>query len=87
MFGTQSLVLTALPASAPYQTYTIPFTPSASGTYDLSFANAGGDNIGALLDNVVITSGTVSAVPEPSMLALMVAGCAGLRLRARRRAA
>lgn len=39
---------------------TLNFTPELSGLYTISFQNQGGDNIGALLDNV-----SVVAVPEP----------------------
>ena len=54
-------------------TYTLAFTPTSTGSYVLSFANRGGDNYGALLDNV-----SVSAVPEPESLALLLAGLACL---------
>lgn len=56
------------------------FTPVSSGSYYLSFKNNGGDNVGALLDNVVIT-----AVPEPESWALMLAGLGLLVASGRRR--
>lgn len=56
------------------------FTPGSSGTFALSFANRGGDNVGALLDNVAVT-----AVPEPQSVAMLAAGLLALGFVARRR--
>ena len=67
----------------PFATHSLSFTPTTSGSYSLSFANAGGDNQGALLDNV-----SISGVPEPTGWAMMLLGFGGLgaTLRTRRRA-
>jgi hypothetical protein len=67
----------------PLGTQTLVFTPGASGIFSLTFANRGGDNLGALLDNVEVTT---AAIPEPSTYALMLAGLAGVGFVARRRA-
>jgi hypothetical protein len=61
--------------------YSLVFTPSASQAYSFSFANAGGDNYGALLDNVSVTA----AVPEPQTYALMGAGLLAMLMVSRRR--
>jgi hypothetical protein len=63
-----------------FQTHSLLFTAASSGMYSISFANQGGDNVGALLDNV-----SVSAVPEPESYALMLAGLGALALVQRRR--
>ena len=73
----QSLILAG---NASWATHTITFTPTASGTYNLSFQNGGGDNMGAMLDNV-----SVAAVPEPETYAMMLAGLGLLGFMARRK--
>lgn len=78
-FGDTSFVY-AMPSSQAFTTYSLAFTPSASGSFALSFSNAGGDNVGALLDNVSVT-----AVPEPQSLALLLAGVVVTGAVARRR--
>ncbi len=81
-FGTQMLnySLSNSASVAPYVAYGLSFTPGASGVYALTFANNGGDNMGAILDNVSIT-----AVPEPQTWALMVGGLLAVGSLARRR--
>lgn len=68
VFGTGSATLSFASAAA-FQTYSLNFTPIANGVYTLSFANRGGDNVGALLDNVL-----VSSVPEPSTYLMLLLG-------------
>lgn len=80
-FGT-TLNTYTLASADPLGNASLVFTPGATGLYSLSFANRGGDNVGALLDNVSVTT----AVPEPSTYALMLAGLAGMGAVARRRA-
>jgi hypothetical protein len=78
-FGDSQFVY-VLPTSQTFTTYSLAFTPTSSGLFSLSFSNAGGDNYGALLDNVSVT-----AVPEPQSLALLLAGVMVTGAVARRR--
>ncbi|SFE72549.1 PEP-CTERM sorting domain-containing protein [Nitrosomonas sp. Nm166] len=59
---------------------TISFTPGVTDTYSLIFQNAGGDDVGAVLDNV-----SVVAVPEPETYAMLLAGLGLLGFTALRR--
>jgi hypothetical protein len=61
-------------------TMSLSFTPTTSGSYGFSFYNHGGDNQGAILDQVTIT-----AVPEPETYAMLLAGLAAVGFAARRR--
>lgn len=79
MFGTASASFT-LAGADPFSPSSLVFTPAASGKYTLTFANRGGDNLGALLDKVSVT-----VIPEPSGYAMMLAGLAGIGFLGRRR--
>ncbi len=71
-------------AGAAWTTHTLTFTVASAGLQTLSFAgqSLGGDRT-SFIDNVQLTS----AVPEPSDLALVLAGLAVVGSVARRRAA
>lgn len=64
----------------PFSTLTLSFTPENSGSYSFSYLNVGGDNIGALLDNI-----SVSAVPETEIYAMLLAGLGLMGFMTRRR--
>jgi hypothetical protein len=66
----------------PFSSFTLNFTPSSDGSYSFGYQNVGGDNFGALLDNV-----SVSAVPEPEIYAMLLAGLGFVGFMARRRRA
>jgi hypothetical protein len=85
-FGASTLVL-SLGSSDSNAGVSLAFTPAASQSYDLSFSNAGGDNLGALLDNVRVTFDEVvpPPIPEPQTYALMLLGVAAVGAAARRR--
>jgi hypothetical protein len=75
-FGSAGLSY-ALASADPFASLSLSFTPSTSGNFTLSFQNEGGDNLGALLDNVTVTSeGSPTPIPEPQTYALMLAGLA-----------
>lgn len=80
-FGTSVLNYSLPGTQKAYVGYSLLFKPLTTGNYTLSFANAGGDNIGAILDNVKITS----AVPEPASAATLLLGLAGVAVAKRRR--
>jgi hypothetical protein len=80
-FGTASQVIN-LVSSAPWANYQLSFSALTSGPFTLSFKNGGGDNVGAMLDNV-----TVTAVPEPESFALMLVGLGMMGSILRRRTA
>lgn len=81
-FGDQSISMDIF-ASTPWATISLTFTPSVSGSYDLTFHNAGGDNVGAVLDNVNVS--VAAAVPEPETYAMLMAGLGILGAVVRRR--
>ena len=62
--------------------YFLSLSPVTSGSYALSFSNAGGDNVGMLLDNVRIIA---APVPEPETYAMLLAGLGLMGGIARRR--
>jgi len=71
-FGTTVATYTVAPAD-PFTLRTMIFTPNTSGIYALLFSNRGGDEVGALLDNV-----TVSGVPEPASASMFSLGLLGV---------
>jgi hypothetical protein len=72
----------------PFTVDSLTFTPTTTGTYNLSFLDTSmnpsfpSDNIGAILDNV-----KVQVVPLPAAAWLLLSGLAGMGLMARRRSA
>jgi hypothetical protein len=72
-----------IPGLSGWQTYAFSFVPGQAGTIQLNFSSPSTDNIGPLLDNVL-----VSQVPEPASWALLIAGfgLTGAVMRRRRMA-
>lgn len=79
-----SLTSITVLSNEPFATRTITFTPLLDATGPISFENLGGDNLGALLDNVVLSLRT-QEVPEPGVLSLITTGLAGLFVFRRRK--
>ncbi len=82
-FGSASQSHT-LAATTGFTPFSLDFTPLTTGSYTLMFANAGGDNVGLLLDRVTVRSADVNDVPTPPSLALALAGLLALGALRRR---
>lgn len=83
IFGTVSQSYT-LASSDPFSTYMLTFTTNGAANYQIFFNNNGGDNIGALLDNVNVAT-AVSEVPIPAALPLMASALGILGFSRRRK--
>lgn len=70
-----------LASNDPLALFTVGFTPASDGSYALTFANQGGDNLGAILLDVQIAN----VIPEPETYGLMLTGLGMLALAKRRR--
>jgi hypothetical protein len=71
-----------------FLTYSYTFTANTSGAFTMSFGTTSSDNVGPILDNVLVTENDLkSAVPEPASWALMVAGFGMVGFAMRRRSA
>lgn len=65
----------------PFLTYSYTFTAAISGSFQLYFGTTSGDNVGPILDNVLVTG----SVPEPATWGLMIVGFGMVGFAARRR--
>ena len=83
IFGTASQSYT-MASSDPFTTYMLSFATNGAANYQIFFKNNGGDNIGALLDNVKVSTG-VSEVPVPAALPLMASALGIFGLSRRRK--
>ena len=81
IFGTTSASYT-LASTDVFSTYMLSFITNGDANYQIFFKNNGGDNIGALLDNVNVS---VSSVPVPAALPLMASALGALGLLRRRK--
>lgn len=65
-----------VPSSMPLTQFSLNFTATSTGISNFAFHNLGGDNVGAILDDVLLVD-NVGGVPEPSTWLLLVSGLAG----------
>lgn len=85
--GSTLLDTIALASNASFSTYTYNFTVASPSSERVIFDHAGGDNVGLILDNVVLRGpDDPTGVPEPMTLSLLGAGLIGLGAMRRRKA-
>jgi hypothetical protein len=77
VLGGATLTVASIASSAPATLYSLAWTATSTGTASFSFHNLGGDNVGAILDDVLVSTAS-GAVPEPGSVVFLGAGLAGL---------
>ena len=81
--GNQDVFIGSFTANQGYATYQAQGSYNVDTQFKLFFRNVGGDNVGAILDNVSLTA---TAVPEPATWAMMITGFGFVGGSMRRRA-
>lgn len=73
-------------AGDPFASYTLDFLALTSGTVQYQIGTSSADNVGPILDNVLIERFSASTVvPEPSTYAMLALGMGAMGIAARRR--
>jgi len=80
-FTNSSLYNEDIAGTRGFGLYSLSFTPGQAGTLQIRFGSTSADNIGPIIDNIV-----VSQVPEPASWAMLIAGfgLTGAAMRRRR---
>lgn len=74
-----------LASTYPWTTWYVQFTLEHDAEIGVGFLTFSADNVGPLVDNVLLTRTAATTVPEPSTYMLMAAGLAAMAAVARRR--
>lgn len=83
--GTEANQTYSLNQNDGFTTFSLDFSTTTSSLTAITFGAIGGDNVGMLLDNIVITDRVATTVPEPSILALFGLGLAGFGFASRKK--
>jgi hypothetical protein len=82
IFGSTGTYVETIGPGRPYVNYVLSLTPSTPGNMQIRFGTTSADNIGPILDNVLVTQ---AGVPEPATWAMLIAGFGFVGFAARRR--
>lgn len=83
--GGQFLSSLTVDPLTPFATITNSFTATMTGFVSFFIGNTGGDNVGAILDNVAVNSIEMPAVPLPATLPLLAGALGAVSFLRRRR--
>lgn len=86
LFTSGYTMSTAIADNTPFSTWTFQFQAASAGAFQLMFGTSSADNVGPLLDNVMVerVSGT-TVTPEPSTWAMLAFGLGSVGFVSRRR--
>jgi len=76
--GTVTFTIPALSSSTPTSPFTVTWNAFSTSPATLSFHNLGGDNVGAILDDVILADNASGVIPEPGTSVLLGAGLVAL---------
>lgn len=74
---------TSIAGFAPFSWWSISFDVFGAGSAQFELSTASGDNIGPIIDQVIISKSSPAVVPEPATLALVLLGLGAMAARHR----